>query len=34
MPLRTGPARPAADVRMVLLRTAAGWRIAEAERLA
>ena len=34
MPLRTGPARPAADVRMVLLRTAVGWRIAEVERLA
>jgi hypothetical protein len=34
MPLRTGPARQATDVRMVLLRTAAGWRIAEVERLA
>lgn len=34
MPLRTGPARPAAGVRMVLLRTAGGWRIAEVERLA
>jgi hypothetical protein len=34
MPLRTGPGRPAANVRMVLLRTAAGWRIAEVGRLA
>jgi hypothetical protein len=34
MPLRTGPARAPANVRMVLLRTAAGWRIAEAGRLA
>jgi hypothetical protein len=34
MPLRTGPARPATDVRMVLQRTASGWRIAEVERLA
>jgi hypothetical protein len=33
MPLRTGPARPPADVRMVLLHTAAGWRIAEVGRL-
>jgi hypothetical protein len=33
MPLRTAPARPAANVRMVLLRTAAGWRIADVERL-
>jgi hypothetical protein len=34
MPLRTGPARPPAKVRMVLVRTAAGWRIADVERLA
>jgi hypothetical protein len=34
MPLRTGAARPPTSVRMVLLRTAAGWRIADAERLA
>lgn len=33
MPLRTGAARPPTRVRMVLLRTAAGWRIADAERL-
>jgi hypothetical protein len=33
MPLRTGAARPPTSVRMVLRRTAAGWRIAEAERL-
>jgi eukaryotic-like serine/threonine-protein kinase len=32
-PLRTGPARPSTNVRMVLQSTAAGWRIAEAERL-
>jgi hypothetical protein len=34
MPLRTGPARPPAKVRMVLARTAAGWRIADVERVA
>jgi hypothetical protein len=34
VPLRTGPARLPTSVRMVLLRTAAGWRIADAERLA
>jgi hypothetical protein len=34
MPLRTGPARPPTNVRMILLRTTAGWRIADAERLA
>ena len=33
MPLRTGPARPPADVRMVLVRTAVGWRITDVERL-
>lgn len=31
--LRAGPARAAADVRMVLVRAPAGWRIATAERL-
>jgi hypothetical protein len=34
MPLRTGPARPPVKVHMVLVRTAAGWRIADVERLA
>jgi hypothetical protein len=33
MPLRTGPARPPANVRMLLVRTAAGWRIADVQRL-
>ena len=31
--LRTGPGRPAAAVRMVLVRTPDGWRIDSAERL-
>jgi hypothetical protein len=34
MPLRTGPARPPAKVRMVVVRAAVGWRIADVERLA